>query len=79
MDAWLKTHEAWISPLANAIYAAGGDTHALDRGRNARGPVKSAGPVDPPNIAVAIAARPMQGFRVLPENLLVTAALRRPV
>ncbi|HZR96771.1 MAG TPA: hypothetical protein VFA56_13825 [Gaiellaceae bacterium] len=33
MDAWLKTHEAWISPLANAIYAAGGDAHALARDR----------------------------------------------
>jgi 2-dehydropantoate 2-reductase len=33
MDAWLKTHEAWISPLANAIYAAGGNAHALAHDR----------------------------------------------
>ena len=29
MDAWQKTHEAWVSPVANAIYAVGGDTGRL--------------------------------------------------
>ncbi len=31
MDAWLKTHAALISPLALAIYAAGGDNYRLAR------------------------------------------------
>jgi 2-dehydropantoate 2-reductase len=31
MDAWQKTHVAWVSPVANAIYAAGGDTRRLAR------------------------------------------------
>jgi 2-dehydropantoate 2-reductase len=35
MDAWLKTHAAIISPLANAIYAAGGDRLRLARTRDA--------------------------------------------
>ena len=35
MDAWLKTHVAIISPLANAIYAAGGDRLRLARSRDA--------------------------------------------
>jgi 2-dehydropantoate 2-reductase len=35
MDAWLKTHVALISPLANAIYAAGGDRLRLARSRDA--------------------------------------------
>jgi len=29
MDAWLKTHIALVSPIANAIYAAGGDNYRL--------------------------------------------------
>ena len=29
MDAWQKTHEAWVSPVANAIYAVGGDNGRL--------------------------------------------------
>ena len=29
MDAWLKTHVALVSPIANAIYAAGGDNYRL--------------------------------------------------
>ena len=29
MDAWQKTHVAWVSPVADAIYAAGGDTRRL--------------------------------------------------
>jgi 2-dehydropantoate 2-reductase len=31
MDAWLKTHVAVVSPLANAIYMAGGDNYNLAR------------------------------------------------
>ncbi|MBN2548935.1 MAG: ketopantoate reductase family protein [Anaerolineales bacterium] len=34
MDAWLKTHVALVSPMANAIYAAGGDNHRLARTRD---------------------------------------------
>ncbi len=31
MGAWQKTHVAWVSPVANAILAAGGDGKALSR------------------------------------------------
>lgn len=31
MDAWLKSHAALISPLALAVYAAGGDNYRLSR------------------------------------------------
>jgi 2-dehydropantoate 2-reductase len=29
MDAWQKTHVSWVSPLADAIYMAGGDNYQL--------------------------------------------------
>lgn len=35
MDAWLKTHAAWVSPAANAIYMAGGSNYRLARTRDA--------------------------------------------
>ena len=35
MDAWLKTHVAEISPMANALYMAGGDILRLSRTRDA--------------------------------------------
>lgn len=35
MDAWLKTHAALVSPVANAIYMAGGDIYRLTRTRDA--------------------------------------------
>lgn len=31
MDAWQKTHVAWISPLANALYMVNCDNHVLAR------------------------------------------------
>ncbi|NMB88463.1 MAG: ketopantoate reductase family protein [Chloroflexi bacterium] len=31
MDAWLKTHVAVVSPIANALYLAGGDNYRLAR------------------------------------------------
>lgn len=34
MDAWLKTHVAEVSPLANAIYMAGGDNYRLAKSRD---------------------------------------------
>jgi 2-dehydropantoate 2-reductase len=34
MDAWLKTHVAVVSPLANAVYMAGGDNYRLARTRD---------------------------------------------
>lgn len=34
MDAWLKTHVALISPIANALYLAGGDHRRLARTRD---------------------------------------------
>lgn len=33
MDAWLKTHAALVSPIANAIYMADGDIHQLAHDR----------------------------------------------
>ena len=35
MDAWLKTHVAEVSPMANALYMAGGDNYRLARTRDA--------------------------------------------
>jgi len=35
MDAWLKTHVAEISPMANALYMAGGDNYRLALTRDA--------------------------------------------
>lgn len=35
IDAWLKTHVALVSPIANAIYMAGGDNYELARNREA--------------------------------------------
>ena len=34
IDAWLKTHVALISPIANALCLAGGDVHRLSRTRD---------------------------------------------
>jgi len=34
MDAWLKTHVAVVSPIANALYLAGGDNYRLSRTRD---------------------------------------------
>jgi len=35
MDAWLKTHVALVSPVANALYMTGGDIHRLAHTRDA--------------------------------------------
>jgi 2-dehydropantoate 2-reductase len=35
IDGWLKTHVALVSPIANALYAAGGDPRRLARTRDA--------------------------------------------
>ncbi|NLI91001.1 MAG: ketopantoate reductase family protein [Peptococcaceae bacterium] len=35
IDAWLKTHVALVSPIANAIYMAGGDNYKLSHNREA--------------------------------------------
>jgi 2-dehydropantoate 2-reductase len=35
MDAWLKTHVALVSPIANALYMVGGDIYRLARTRDA--------------------------------------------
>jgi 2-dehydropantoate 2-reductase len=34
MDAWLKTHVALVSPIANAVYLAGGDNYRLANTRD---------------------------------------------
>jgi 2-dehydropantoate 2-reductase len=50
IDAWLKTHAIVVTPIANAIYAAGGDIQRLARTRD----------------ALALIVRAMrEGFRVL--------------
>ncbi len=33
MDAWLKCHVAWVSPMATALYAIGGEARALGRSK----------------------------------------------
>ncbi len=50
MDAWLKTHVALVSPIANAIYMAGGDNCQLAR--------------DPDGVALMLRAI-REGFRTL--------------
>lgn len=35
MDAWLKTHVAWIIPVAAALYMTGGDNYRMARTRDA--------------------------------------------
>jgi len=50
IDAWLKTHVAVVSPIANAIYFAGGDTYRLARTRDG---------------VVLLARAIKEGFRVL--------------
>ncbi len=34
MDAWLKTHASWVSPVANAHYMVGGSNYRLARTRD---------------------------------------------
>ncbi|HNT76698.1 MAG TPA: 2-dehydropantoate 2-reductase N-terminal domain-containing protein [Anaerolineae bacterium] len=50
MDAWLKTHVAVVSPIANALYLAGGDNYRLARTRDG---------------LVLLARAIKEGFRVL--------------
>ena len=76
MDAWLKTHVALVSPIADAFYAAGGDLRSLANSkprviamlrsiRRALLALRAQGiPVTP--------AR-MRSFELLPEWLLVVA------
>jgi 2-dehydropantoate 2-reductase len=63
MDAWLKTHAALVSPLANAIYMAGGDNVRLANTRDA---------------VVLIIRAVREGFRVLHRlNIPITPARYR--
>jgi len=50
MDVWLKTHVAMVSPVANALYLAGGDNYRLARTRDG---------------LVLLARAIREGFRVL--------------
>lgn len=84
MDAWLKTHVALVSPLANAILMAGGDNHRLAAGRSSLALLLQAireglkvlqaldVPITPPGYA---ALKWMPDFLLLP---LVRAALKNP-
>lgn len=79
MDAWQKTHVALVSPLANAIYFAGGDNYRLARMPEAgrlvvRGVregfqvLRALGvPITPPSLRL---------WEWLPERLLVALLLR---
>jgi 2-dehydropantoate 2-reductase len=81
MDAWLKTHAAIVSPMANAIYAAGGDRLRLAHTRDALALIVRAGrenlrvvralgiPITPPRYRL---------LEWIPEPVLV-AILRRAV
>lgn len=50
MDAWQKTHVAWVGPVANAIYMAGGDNINLARS---------------PEIPILLVRAVREGFEVL--------------
>lgn len=80
MDAWLKTHVALVSPIANAIYLAGGSNYRLARTRDGlvllvRAVKEGLRVLDALNIPITPAR-----YRVLawvPEPLLVTALQKR--
>lgn len=79
IDAWLKTHVALVSPIANAIYMAGGDNYKLARNQeaiqlNIRGiregfsVLESLGiPVTPPKLKL---------LNLIPESILVSVLSR---
>lgn len=74
MDAWLKTHAVLVSPMANAVYMAGGSTHRLAETRD--GLVLLVRAVKEGLAALAALGIPITPFkyeilRCLPEPLLV--------
>jgi|GEM_PF-212982 len=80
MDAWLKTHVALVSPIANALYLAGGDNYRLAHTRDGlvlmvRAIKEGLGVLN----ALKVPITP-NGFRllaILPEPLIVAVLQKR--
>lgn len=80
MDAWLKTHVALVSPIANALYLAGGDNYRLADTRDGlvlmvRAIKEGLGVLNALNIPIT-----PSGYRVLswiPEPLVVAVLEKR--
>lgn len=80
MDAWLKTHVALVSPMANAIYLAGGDNYRLADTRDGlvllvRAVKEGLGVLNALNIPVTPGSYRVLGW--IPEPLLVAALEKR--
>jgi 2-dehydropantoate 2-reductase len=79
MDAWLKTHVALVSPVANALYMAGGDNYRLAHTRD--GLVLLVRAVREGfnvlrALGIPVTPAPLQALAWIPEPLLV-AGLQR--
>ena len=80
MDAWLKTHVALVSPIANALYLAGGDNYRLAHTRDGlvlmvRAIKEGLGVLNALNIPIT-----PNGYRllaILPEPLIVAVLQKR--
>ena len=78
-DAWLKTHVALVSPIANALYMTGGDIHRLAHTRDALVLMVRAireGFQVLQALNIPIRPTPLQILPWLPEPLLVAIAQR---
>jgi 2-dehydropantoate 2-reductase len=76
MDAWLKTHVALVSPMANALYMVGGDNYRLARTPDALLQVVRAireGLLVLRTLGIPIRPPAMQALAWVPEPLLVAA------
>jgi 2-dehydropantoate 2-reductase len=76
MDAWLKTHVALVSSIANAIYMAGGDNYKLARNReaillNIRGIREGFRVLR--ELGIPVTPAKLKMFDVMPEPLLAAA------
>ncbi|MCA9053727.1 MAG: ketopantoate reductase family protein [Planctomycetaceae bacterium] len=80
MDAWLKTHVAEISPMANAFYMVGCSIEQLMRNREALGLMIRAireGYRVLTNLGIPITPSSHKAFRWIPQFLLVAIARRK--
>jgi ketopantoate reductase len=74
IDAWQKTHVTWVCPLANAIYLAKGDNHALSSNRALLRLVVQAvreGFLVLRNIGIPITPSKLRAWECMPEPLVV--------
>ena len=74
MDAWLKTHVALVSPIANAIYLADGDVYRLAETRD--GMIMMIRAIREgfhvlEHLAVPIVPRRLKILRYIPESILI--------